>query len=92
MGDAYCDLVVSDREWLLLQHQSYAASADPVVRRRVRRRYEQLLVTIREVSGATEEEVQGFLMMGMTLNVAAALGLEDFPKLDRPLTERRSPA
>jgi hypothetical protein len=29
------------------------------------------------VSGATAEEVQGFVMMGMTLNVAAALGLED---------------
>jgi AcrR family transcriptional regulator len=89
MGEAYCDLVVSDREWLLLQHQSYAASDDPAVRRRVRRRYEQLVATIREVSGATDEQVEGFVMMGMTLNVAAALGLEDFPQLERPLTKKR---
>jgi AcrR family transcriptional regulator len=85
MGEAYCELVVSDREWLLLQHQAYAASDDPVVRRRVRRRYDQLLDTIRELSGADEDAIESFVMLGMTLNVAAALGLEDFPRLERPL-------
>jgi AcrR family transcriptional regulator len=83
MGEAYCELVVSDREWLLLQHQAYAACDDPTVRRRVRRRYEQLGATIREVSGADDEEIERFVMMGMTLNVAAALGLGDSPRLAR---------
>lgn len=79
MGEAYLELVKSDREWLLLQHQAYAASDDRAVRRRVRQRYEQLVETTQELSGATPGQVQVFVMMGMTLNVVAALELENFP-------------
>ncbi|MEA2207926.1 MAG: hypothetical protein QOF54_403 [Solirubrobacteraceae bacterium] len=38
MGRAYKQLLVSDRDYLMLQHQSYAACDDDVVRECVRRR------------------------------------------------------
>jgi AcrR family transcriptional regulator len=79
MGLAYKGLLESDpdRDYLMLQHQSYAACDDEVVRACVRRRYAELVDLARELSGAEAERIDDFFRHGMALNVAAALGVED---------------
>jgi len=77
MGHAYKELLVSDRDYLMLQHQSYAACDDDVVRTCVRRRLAELVELARELSGADAERLDGFFRHGMALNVAAALGVDD---------------
>ena len=77
MGLAYKELLASDRDYLMLQHQSYAACDDEVVCACVRRRYAELIELARELSGADAERLNEFFWHGMALNVAAALGVED---------------
>lgn len=77
MGMAYKALLASDRDYLMLQHQSYAACDDELVCARVRRRYAELIELARELSGADAERLNEFFWHGMALNVAAALGVED---------------
>ena len=77
MGRAYKELLVSDRDYLMLQHQSYAACDDEVVRERVRRGYAELVELAGELSGAEPERLDDFFRHGMALNVAAAMGVED---------------
>ncbi len=77
MGRAYAEMLLSDRDYLLLQHQSYAACDDEVVRARVRHRFAELVELARELSGAEADRVDEFFRYGMMLNVAAALGVED---------------
>lgn len=77
MGMAYKGLLSSDRDYLMLQHQSYAACDEEAVRACVRRRYAELVELARELSGAEPERIDDFFRHGMALNVAAALGVED---------------
>jgi len=77
MGRAYKQLLLSDRDRLMLQHQAYAACDDELVRARVRRRFAQLLERVGELSGAEPERLDDFFRHGMALNVTAALGVED---------------
>jgi AcrR family transcriptional regulator len=77
MGRAYKELLLSDRDYLMLQHQSYAACDDEVVRARVRHRYAELVELAGELSGAEPERLDDFFRSGMALNVAAALGVEE---------------
>jgi AcrR family transcriptional regulator len=77
MGRAYKDLLSSDRDYLMLQHQSYAACEDDVVRALVRHRFAQLVALAGDLSGAEPERLDDFFRHGMALNVAAALGVED---------------
>lgn len=77
MGRAYKDLLTSDRDYLMLQHQSYAACDDELVRACVRRRYAELVELVAELSRAEPERIDDFVRHGMALNVAAALGVEE---------------
>jgi AcrR family transcriptional regulator len=77
MGGAYKELLLSDRDHLMLQHQSYAACDDELVRARVRHRYAELVALAGELSGADQERLDDFFRHGMALNVTAALGVED---------------
>jgi len=77
MGQAYKAMLQSDRDYLMLQHQSYAACDDEVVRSLVRFRYAQLVDLAGRLSGAEPEQLDDFFRHGMALNVAAALGVED---------------
>jgi AcrR family transcriptional regulator len=76
MGRAYKELLRAERDYLMLQHQSYAACDDEVVCARVRRRYAELVELARELSGAEHERIDDFIRRGMALNVAAALGVD----------------
>lgn len=78
MGKAYVEqLLGAHRDYLLLQHQAYAACDDPVIRERVRHLYAQLVAHVRQLSEATPEQLDEFFRYGMWLNVAAAMGVED---------------
>ncbi len=94
MGLAYKELLVSDRDYLMLQHQSYAACDDELVRALVRRRYAALVQLAQELSGAEPERIDDFFRHGMALNVAAALGVEDLSVGCQWVTDeaRRTPA
>jgi AcrR family transcriptional regulator len=77
MGTAYAELLATDRDFLMLQLQSYAACDDEVIRERVRACYAKLVAQVQELSSAGQEEIDDFFRHGMALNVAAAMGVED---------------
>ena len=77
MGFAYVELLGSDRDTLMLQHQAYAACDDEVIRDRVRSLYAGLVAHVEQLSGADSERIDEFFRYGMWLNVAAAMGVED---------------
>jgi AcrR family transcriptional regulator len=74
MGKAYKKLL-ADRTLLLVQLQSYAACSDPDVRAAVRDGWGLLYRRVREVSGASRDEIHQFFAEGMLLNLGAAVGL-----------------
>ena len=78
MGHAYQALLLEDRDYLMLQHQCYAACGDDeLVRAQVRHRYAELVALARELSGAAPERLDDLFRHCMALNVAAALGVEE---------------
>jgi AcrR family transcriptional regulator len=77
MGGAYKQLLATDRDYLMLQHQAYAACDDELVRARVRRRYAELVTFVEELSEAEPERLDDFFRHGMALNVAAAMGVAE---------------
>jgi AcrR family transcriptional regulator len=77
MGNAYREMLSEDRDYLMLQLQSYAACDDELVRATVRRRYAELVELAQELSGAELERIDDFFRHGMALNVAAAMGVEE---------------
>jgi len=74
MGMAYKKLL-TDRTLLLVQLQGYAACSDPEVRTAVRDGWKHLYHRVREMSGASREEIHRFFAEGMLLNLGAALGV-----------------
>jgi AcrR family transcriptional regulator len=77
MGKRYVELLESDRDYLMLQLQSYAACDDELIRERVRLAYARLVNLVARLSGAPSEQIDQFFSYGMWLNVAAAMGVED---------------
>jgi AcrR family transcriptional regulator len=77
IGNAYIELLDSHRDYLMLQHQAYAACDDPEIRARVRSCYARLVACIEALSGADSERIDEFIAKGMWLNVAAAIGVEE---------------
>jgi AcrR family transcriptional regulator len=77
MGQAYVQLLISHRDYLMLQHQAYAACDDELIRDRVRHCYAQLVSHVERLSGAEPDRIDEFFRYGMWLNVAAAMGVED---------------
>jgi AcrR family transcriptional regulator len=77
MGNAYMEIVNTDRDYLMIQHQAYAACDDETIRERVRHCYVELVAHVERLSGAGQEELDDFFRYGMWLNVAAAMGVAD---------------
>jgi AcrR family transcriptional regulator len=77
MGTAYVELLGSHRDYLMLQHQAYAACDDQLIRDRVRGWYAGLVTHVEQLSQAEPERIDEFFRYGMWLNVAAAMGVED---------------
>jgi AcrR family transcriptional regulator len=77
MGMAYVELLKTNRDYLMLQHQAYAACNDEEIRDRVRSNYARLVAHVEQLSGTEAERIDEFFRHGMWLNVAAAMGVED---------------
>jgi AcrR family transcriptional regulator len=77
MALAYSELLSSDRTFLKLQMQAYAASTDDEEVRKVTMRcYARLWDEVVTLTGMTTEETREFFAFGMLCNVAAAFGLD----------------
>ena len=90
-GDPTCDTVLdaiglsymtllADRPLLMVQLQAYAACSDPDVQAVVREEFGALHRRVRELSGASAQEIHHFFAEGMLLNIAAAVELGGNPK------------
>jgi AcrR family transcriptional regulator len=77
MGQAYMEMLDSDRDYLMLQLHAYAACDDDEIRDRVRAAYAGLVAHVERLWQAAPEEIDDFFRYGMWLNVAAALGVQD---------------
>jgi AcrR family transcriptional regulator len=77
MGKAYVEMLSTDRDNLMIQHQAYAACDDEMIRDHVRRCYAKLVAHVEGLSGADHEAIDDFFRYGMWLNVAAAMGVAD---------------
>jgi AcrR family transcriptional regulator len=77
MGKAYVELLNSHRDYLMLQHQAYAACDEPEIRERVRTCYARLVAHVKDLSGAAPERIDEFISQGMWLNVAAAMEVDE---------------
>ncbi len=77
MGSAYVEMLLTDRDTLMLQHQAYAACDDEEIRLHVRACFARLVAHVEQLSGADQERIDNFFRYGMWLNVAAAMGVED---------------
>jgi AcrR family transcriptional regulator len=75
MGDAYVEMVKTDRDRLLLQMQAHAACGDPDVREAMRRGYGNLYRYVEAVSGLPQDAVSHWFATGKLLNVIAAMDL-----------------
>ena len=73
MGQAYVEML-GDRDLLLLQLHTYAASEDPEIRAKAREWYERVGDEVAALAG--EHRAARFIGQGMLLNVVAALGLD----------------
>src|SRR6195952_1723399 len=74
MGTAYTQLL-SDRTFLQVQMQAYAACADADVRAATRAGFNRLWDEAVVLTGLPEPSIHEFFAHGMLLNVAAAMGL-----------------
>ena len=77
MGNAYVEMLSTDRDCLMIQHQAYAACDDEQIRDHVRHCYATLVDHVQRLSDADQEAIDDFFRYGMWLNVAAAMGVED---------------
>jgi len=78
MGNAYGELLESDRDVLLIQlHSQVTSGAEPLVREAMQRTFRELYALVAAESGAGEEELRGWFAHGMLCNVMAAIGAED---------------
>ncbi len=78
LGEAYIELLQSNRALLMLQLHAYAACGeDEEIRTHVRRCYTELEQRLRSITQLGDTELQKFLSIGMWLNVQAALGTGD---------------
>jgi len=72
MGRGYKELL-AERDLLLVQLHSYAASEDPEIRAAARSGFRRLWSLVGELTGLPEEMVRVFFAQGMLLNVMAAI-------------------
>lgn len=84
MAMAYQEKLLTHREWLLMQLQTFAACYDPDVQRQTQRCLQELWDSVEELSGLPIEDRVIFFAKGMFCNVIAAAGRLD--GMDSPWT------
>ena len=73
IGEAYGELLATDRTYLRAQMQAYAASEDPEIAAVVRNGFGDLVAYVERVSGLGVEEISRFFAHGMLMNVLASM-------------------
>jgi AcrR family transcriptional regulator len=73
IGQAYKEVLESDRVYLRAQMQAYAASEDPEVAAIVRNGFGDLVAYVERVSGLDVAHVSRFFANGMLMNVLASM-------------------
>ncbi|MGH8827167.1 MAG: TetR/AcrR family transcriptional regulator [Jiangellaceae bacterium] len=73
MGAAYTDLLLGDRDLLLVMMHGFAAGSTPEIGAQARSWMSQIYTQIRDRSGATPEQVRTFIANGMLLNTLVAM-------------------
>jgi AcrR family transcriptional regulator len=76
IGNAYTELL-EDRQLLLVQLHAYAACTDADIRAATRKGFRRMWSTVAGLSGASGEKLTTFVAIGMLLNVAAAMELDE---------------
>jgi AcrR family transcriptional regulator len=77
MGEAYQELLESDREVLMMQLQQFAACHDPGIQDAVRGSMSRVWQRVENLSGAPVEEMVEFFATGMLCNMIAATGVAE---------------
>jgi len=77
IGEAYGELLASDRVYLRSQMQAYAACDDPEICAVVRNGYGDLVAYVERVSGADPATISAFFAKGMLMNVLSSMHLSD---------------
>ncbi len=90
IGDHYVEMLLADRTLLTLQLHAYTAAAqDEEIAAHVRQAYAGLMTEVRELTGASEDELDEFASIGMWLNVQAAMGVENLEEACGWIQRRR---
>jgi AcrR family transcriptional regulator len=77
MGRAYCELVDTERDVLLIQlHSQVAAGQEPRIRDAMRATFGRLYELVRRESGAGPEQLRDWFAHGMLMNVMTAIEAE----------------
>lgn len=74
MGDAYQEKLVTNRDWLLMQLQIFAACYDEDIQRQTRQSMQAIWNEVEKLSGLPIEDRVIFFAKGMFCNVLAAMG------------------
>lgn len=78
MGKAYQEKLITNREWLLMQLQTFAACYDDDIQRQARGCMQEIWNEIDKLTGGASVEARvTFFAMGMFCNVIAAIGRID---------------
>jgi AcrR family transcriptional regulator len=77
IGEAYGELLASDKVYLRSQMQAYAACDDAEIRETVRNGYGDLVTYVERVSGADSATVSAFFASGMLMNVLSSMDLSN---------------
>jgi AcrR family transcriptional regulator len=83
MGRAYQEKLISNREWLLMQLQTFAACHDEDIQLQARQCMQDIWNEIEKLAGGSSAEARvTFFAMGMFCNVIAAVGRIDGTDLE----------
>ena len=77
IGEAYGELLASDRIYLRSQMQAYAACDDPQICAVVQNGYGDLVTYVERVSGADPATISAFFAQGMLMNVLSSMHLNE---------------
>ncbi|HET6625814.1 MAG TPA: TetR/AcrR family transcriptional regulator [Nocardioidaceae bacterium] len=87
MGAAYTELLLADRDLLLVMMHGFAAGATPEIGAQARAWMTKVYTEIRDRSGATPEQARTFIANGMLLNTLVAMEAPQHAADDPDLAE-----
>jgi AcrR family transcriptional regulator len=84
LGKQAIELMMKDRDVVMLQLQSYAACDDELIQERVRARWAQLTTHVQQLTGADAAALSEFFSWGMWYTVMIAIGASGIDELCAP--------